>query len=49
MLVVGDKEQTSGSVAVRARSEGDRGVKPLAEFIDCIEREVRERSLTPTM
>jgi threonyl-tRNA synthetase len=49
MLVIGEKEQTAGTVAVRARSEGDRGVKPIAEFIDCIEREVRERLLTPTM
>jgi threonyl-tRNA synthetase len=45
MLVVGDKEQSAGTVAVRHRSEGDRGVKPLADFIDGIEREVRERRL----
>ncbi len=49
MLVVGEKEQTAGSVAVRSRSEGDRGVKPVAEFIDAIEREVAQRSLTPTV
>lgn len=46
MLVVGEKEQAAGSVAVRARVEGDRGVKTVAEFIDCIEREVSTRSLT---
>jgi threonyl-tRNA synthetase len=49
MLVVGDKEQTAGSVAVRSRSEGDRGVKTVGEFIDAIEREVAQRSLTPTV
>ncbi|MSQ93339.1 MAG: threonine--tRNA ligase [Gemmataceae bacterium] len=49
MLVVGDKEQAAGTVAVRARTEGDRGVKPIAEFIDCIDREVRERSLVATV
>jgi threonyl-tRNA synthetase len=49
MLVVGDKEQSAGAVAVRHRSEGDRGAKPIAEFIDCIEREVRERKLTASV
>jgi len=47
MLVVGEKEQAANSVAVRARIEGDRGVKTVAEFIECVEREARERSLTP--
>ena len=46
MLVVGDKEQAAGSVAVRARSAGDLGAVPIAEFIDRIDREVRERALT---
>ncbi|MBI3821594.1 MAG: threonine--tRNA ligase [Planctomycetes bacterium] len=49
MLIVGEKEQSAGAVAVRARVEGDRGVKPVAEFIDCIEREVQTRSLTATI
>ena len=49
MLVVGEKEQTSGTVAVRSRSDGDRGVKLLGEFIEGIDREVRERLLTPIM
>jgi threonyl-tRNA synthetase len=49
MLVIGDKEQSAGTVAVRSRSDGDRGAKPIAEFIDGIEREVRERLLAPTM
>jgi threonyl-tRNA synthetase len=49
MLVVGEKEQSAGTVAVRSRSDGDRGVKRIAEFIECIEREVRERSLTSTV
>ena len=46
MLVVGDKEQSTGSVAVRSRSAGDRGVKTMPEFIESIDREVRERALT---
>jgi threonyl-tRNA synthetase len=49
MLVIGEKEQTAGSVAVRSRSEGDRGVKTVGEFIEAIEREVAQRSLTPTV
>ena len=33
MLVVGDREQQSGQVAVRNRKHGDQGAKPVAEFI----------------
>ncbi len=33
MLVVGDREQQSGQVAVRNRKHGDLGAKPLAEFV----------------
>ncbi|MBI2808921.1 MAG: hypothetical protein HYX68_28395 [Planctomycetes bacterium] len=45
MLVVGDKEQSAGTVAVRSRTEGDHGAKPIAEFVEMIEREVKERKL----
>jgi threonyl-tRNA synthetase len=33
MLVVGDREQQNGQVAVRNRKHGDLGAKPLAEFM----------------
>jgi len=33
MLVVGDREAQSGQIAVRNRKHGDRGAKPLDEFI----------------
>ena len=33
MLVVGDREAESGSVAVRHRKQGDQGSKPVAQFI----------------
>lgn len=33
ILVMGDKEQQSGSVSVRTRGKGDQGSTPLAEFI----------------
>jgi threonyl-tRNA synthetase len=40
MLVVGEKEQAAGSVAVRDRVEGDLGARPIAEVIDRFAREV---------
>ncbi len=43
MLVIGEKEQAAGAVAVRGRSEGDQGAVPLAEFIARLERESRLR------
>ena len=36
MLVVGDREQQNGKVAVRNRKHGDQGAKTLAEFIAAI-------------
>ncbi len=33
MLVVGDREQQNGQVAVRNRKHGDQGAKPLDEFV----------------
>ena len=33
MLVLGDREAQSGSVAVRNRKHGDQGAKPLEQFI----------------
>lgn len=44
MLVIGDKEQTAGTVAVRSRSEGDQGAVPLAEYVARLHKEVREKS-----
>jgi threonyl-tRNA synthetase len=47
MLVVGDKEQQAGTVAVRQRSKGDMGAMPLAELAARLDREVREKLLLP--
>lgn len=44
MLVVGDREQQSGQVAVRSREAGDLGPQPLDEFIQRRTREVASRS-----
>ncbi len=39
MLVVGDREQESGQVAVRSREDGDLGPRPLDEFIEQVRAE----------
>ncbi len=46
ILVVGDREQESGTVGVRERGE-DRGPRPLDEFVAELVEEVRERRLPP--
>ena len=45
MLVIGDKEQTAGTVAVRSRGEGDQGAVSMAELIERLQKEVREKRL----
>ncbi len=40
MLVVGDREEEAGAVAVRSRSEGDKGAMPLADLIETLRREI---------
>ena len=45
MLVIGEKEQTAGTVAVRGRSEGDQGAMAIAEFVRFLQREVDEKRL----
>ncbi|MDD4772462.1 MAG: threonine--tRNA ligase [Eubacteriales bacterium] len=47
MLVLGDKEQSAGAVAVRSRKEGDKGiVMSVDEFIASAVAEVKERRNT---
>ncbi len=45
LLVVGDREEQAGAVAVRKRGEGDRGAMPLDEFVKTVKNEVDTRSL----
>jgi threonyl-tRNA synthetase len=47
MLVVGDREAAEGLVAVRNRSAGDQGAKPIDAFIADALREVAEKAGTP--
>jgi threonyl-tRNA synthetase len=44
MLVVGDKEVAEGSVAVRARTGGDQGSRPLDEFVRDAVLETQKKS-----
>jgi threonyl-tRNA synthetase len=44
MLIVGDKEQAAGAVAVRLRSGKDLGAIPLANLIERICSEITTRS-----
>lgn len=45
MLVTGDKEADSGSVAVRHRSKGDLGAAPLAVFEENLLKEIKDRAV----
>jgi threonyl-tRNA synthetase len=49
MLVVGEKEQSSGTVAVRRhgndRARDDLGTMPVAQLVERLEREVREKTI----
>ena len=44
MLIVGSREEESGSVSVRDRREGDQGQVDLQEFINNINKEVAEKN-----
>lgn len=40
MLVIGEKEMTEGTVAVRRQGQGDQGVKSLADFVAQLNEEI---------
>lgn len=43
LLVVGEKEETSGTVSVRKQSEGDQGSRKFEDFADFIQTEVKKQ------
>ena len=45
MLVVGAQEEVDGTVSVRSRFAGDEGVKPLADFVEQICKEIRTKEI----
>jgi threonyl-tRNA synthetase len=46
MLVVGDREQENGQVAVRNRKHGDEGTKPLADFLTGIRALIESKAVS---
>lgn len=49
MLVLGEQEQAAGKVAVRHRTEGDKGQMTLEEFIQRLEQEVASKGAAPAV
>ncbi len=45
MVVVGEKEQSAGTVAVRDRVDGDLGAMPMEALVARLQEEVRERRI----
>lgn len=45
VLVVGEKEQKDGTVAVRAYSKGDQGTQKISEFTENATKQVKTRSI----
>jgi threonyl-tRNA synthetase len=45
MLVIGEKEQTAGTVAVRDRVEGDLGTLALAELLKRFDQEIKDKTI----
>ncbi len=45
MLVIGGKEAEAGTVAVRHRSKGDLGPRPLEEFVADLRKEIDSRAI----
>jgi threonyl-tRNA synthetase len=43
LIIVGEKESESNSVAVRRQGEGDKGTMKLNEFVSFIENEIKEQ------
>lgn len=44
MLVVGEKEMNEDRVAVRKHGQGDQGAKPVIEFMEAIQTEIKNRT-----
>lgn len=42
LLVVGEKEETSGTVSVRRQGEGDKGTMKPEAFADMLRKEIKE-------
>ena len=47
MLIVGEREEQKGTIAVRSRKEGDLGSFSLEGFLARIKEEIERRALIP--
>ena len=47
MLIVGDREEELGNVAVRDRSKGDLGPMSIADFANRVRKLVENRAMGP--
>ena len=45
MLVIGEKEEHEGAVAVRSRAKGDLGAMPLDAFLSAARQEVADKTI----
>lgn len=45
MLIVGEKEESEGTISVRSRFLGDEGAKDLQGFIDAVCKEIRSKEI----
>ena len=45
MLVVGEKEQAAGTVAVRDRVDGDLGAMPIEDLLKRLDAEIKDRTV----
>jgi threonyl-tRNA synthetase len=43
LLIVGEKEQKAGSVAIRKRSKGDLGIQKLSSFTQSLQQEISKK------
>ena len=46
LIVIGPKEEAAGQLSIRSRQRGDEGAVSKDEFIQRIESEIRDRTLT---
>ncbi len=44
MLIVGEKEAESGTISVRSRRDGDAGACRLSEFVETIQKEIKDKA-----
>ena len=49
MLILGEEEESNGTVSIRARSGAQQNGVPLADFISAIQNEIEQKTATPSI